>query len=188
MLAQDVAYSNQRARAREALSEARAILDFLGDDTSEARGTSWLISAQINRYESLPGLLSDADQARRHFAKHPPEQLWSGPFKALELAGLGQQIAGHFAAAEQLQRQALAEVQGRAEYSDAWRINPLIRIGECQYARAELDAASVAPSAPSPSPARQRRCAYWALCKLTEALTRKDRFGITRFMATSSTV
>jgi len=141
MLAQDVAYTKQRARAREALSEARAILDSLADDSSEGRGISWLISAQINRYESLPGLLSDAEQARRHFARHPPVQLWSGAFKALELAAIGQQITGHFAAAEELQRQAISEVQRRSEYSDAWRINPLIRIAECQYARGQLDAA-----------------------------------------------
>jgi tetratricopeptide (TPR) repeat protein len=140
-LAQDLASTHQRARAREALSEARSILDVLGDQTSEARGTSWLISAQINRYDSLPGLLSDAEQARRHFAEHPPEQLWSGPFQALELAGLGQQIAGHFSAAEELERQAISELQRRSGYSEAWRINPLIRIGECQYARAQLDAA-----------------------------------------------
>ncbi|MEY2930254.1 MAG: hypothetical protein RL033_1003, partial [Pseudomonadota bacterium] len=140
-LAEDVSYTDQRALAREALGQARAILDARGDEDSEARGTSWLISARLNRYDSLPGLLTDADQARRHFAEHPPAQLWSGPFKALELAALGQQIAGYFAASEELQRQAILEIQRHAQYADAWRINPLIHIGECQYARGQLDAA-----------------------------------------------
>lgn len=141
MLAEDVAYTDQRALAREALAQARAILDARRDDASEARGMSWLISARLNRYDSLPGLLADAERAQRHFAEHPPEQLWSGPFKALELAAIGQQLSGRFAVAEELQRQAIAEVQKRTEHVDTWRINPLIRIGECQYARGQLDAA-----------------------------------------------
>lgn len=141
MLAEDVAYTERRALGRDALAKARAILDSRADDASEARGMSWLISARINRYDSLPGLLADAEQARRHFSEHPPEQLWSGPFKALELLAIGQQLSGRFAAAEELQRQALAEVQQRTEHVDAWRINPLIRIAESQYARGQLDPA-----------------------------------------------
>jgi serine/threonine protein kinase len=140
-LAQDVAYTNQRALAREALAKARVILDELSDHSSEARGSSWLISAQINRYESLPAMFHDAEEARRHFAEHPPPSFWSGPFKALELQGIAHHLAGQYAQAEALQRQAISEIELRAEYSAAWKINPLIRIAEAQLARGRLDAA-----------------------------------------------
>jgi serine/threonine protein kinase len=139
VLAQDVAYTNQRALAREALTKARAILDDLADHSSEARGTSWLVSAQLNRYESVPALFRDAEQARRHFHQHPPRAFWSGPFKALELEGIAHHLAGHYAQAEATQRQAIAEIELRAEHAAAWRINPLIRIAEAQLARIQLD-------------------------------------------------
>jgi serine/threonine-protein kinase len=140
-LAQDVAYTNQRAQARAALTRARAILDALGDESSDARGACWLVSARINRYDSLPALLSDAEQAHRHFARYPSADGWWGAYESLQLAGLGQQIAGHFAAGEALQREAIGTLQARVEYADAWRINPLIHIGECQAGRGQLDQA-----------------------------------------------
>lgn len=141
LLASDVAYTNQRALAREALAKARAILDRRGDQASEARGMAWLASAQLNRHDSLVELFHDAEQARRHFAEHPPEELWSGPFKALELEGIAHHLAGHYVQAEAIQRRAITEIERVAEHSTAWRINPTIRIAEAQLARADLDAA-----------------------------------------------
>jgi eukaryotic-like serine/threonine-protein kinase len=141
LLAMDVAYTNQRALARDALAKARAILDHRGDQASEARGMTWLASAQLNRHDSLAAMFHDAEQARRHFGEHPPESLWSGPFKALELEGLAHHLAGHYVQAEALQRRAILEVERATEHSTAWRINPTIRIAEAQLARVELDAA-----------------------------------------------
>jgi len=144
LLALDVAYTNQRALAREALANGRAILDRRGDQTSEVRGMTWLASAQLNRHDSLARLFHDAERARQHFAEHPPVELWSGPFKALELEAIAHHLAGHYVQAEALQRQAIAEIERVAEYSTAWRINPTIRIAEAKLARVELDAAIAA--------------------------------------------
>jgi serine/threonine-protein kinase len=141
LLAMDVAYTNQRALARDALANARTILDQQGNQASEARGMAWLASAQLNRYDSLDALFHDAAQARRHFREHPPKELWSGPFKALELEAIAHHLAGHYVQAEDLQRQAIAEISRVAEHPTAWRINPTIRIAEAQLARVDLDAA-----------------------------------------------
>jgi serine/threonine-protein kinase len=139
--ADDVAYTNQRAMAREALGEALATLDYLGDDSSEARGASWIVAARLARYDDLKAMLHAAEEARRHFRLHPPESYWSAPFVALELAGIAQQLSGHYAEAEALARQSLADIEGRVEHSAAWRINPLVHIGEAMYARADFDPA-----------------------------------------------
>ena len=139
--ADDVAYTNQRAMAREALAEARATLDYLGDDSSEARGASWVVAARLARYDDLRAMSSAAEEARRHFRSHPPESYWSGPFVALELAGIAQHLSGHYAEAEALARRAMADIEGRVEYSAAWRINPLVHIAEAMYERADFDSA-----------------------------------------------
>ena len=140
-LAMDVAYTNQRALARDALANGRAILDRRGDQTSESRGMTWLASAQLNRFDALAALFHDAAQARRHFAEHPPVELWSGPFKALELQAIAHHLAGHYVQAAALQRQAIAEIERVAEFSAAWRINPTIRIAEAELARGAFDEA-----------------------------------------------
>jgi hypothetical protein len=139
--AEDVAYTNGRALAAGALAEATAILDHLGDHSSEARGATWLISAQLARYHSLQTMSHAAEQARHHFREYPPREFWSGPYKALQLAGLAQALAGHFQEAEALQRQAIADIEPRVEHAAAWRINPLIHIAAAQYGRGDLGSA-----------------------------------------------
>lgn len=123
------------------LLQLRATREHEAAVAAEARGRRWLESARVHSHDSLPGLLADAEQARRHFSEHPPVQLWSGPFEALSLSALGQQLSGRFAAAEALQRQALAEVQRHPQYVEAWLGEPLLHIAECQYARGQLDLA-----------------------------------------------
>jgi serine/threonine protein kinase len=131
--ATDIEQTDRRADAEGALDEARQILERIGDTTSSTRGWVSIASAHIQQYLSLAAMRRHADDAVRHFRAHPAR--WNDLFHALQAAARARCLAGEFADAQALHRDALAEVGRHAgDGAAAWEITPLVQLAEAQMA------------------------------------------------------
>ena len=160
--ATDIAETNLRAGAQAALDEARQILDRIGDTSSPTRGYVSIGSAHVQQYLSIPAMRRHADEAVRHFRAHPAR--WNEMFHALQAAARARYLAGEFAAAQALHREALAVVaQNAGDGAAAWEITPLVQLAEAQM------------PVPEPEPAEQNLRAALELARRLHG----DRSGIT---------
>lgn len=131
----DIALTNDRARAVPALAEAEQILDRIGDYASERRGHLWVTSADLEQYFSLDLMRRHADRGLQHFRVHPGS--WSSSVIALQVSAKAHQLAGAYDRAEADNRAALEQVS-RHDPESTWAVTPLTQLAEVQYSKLQL--------------------------------------------------
>lgn len=134
----DIALTNERARAIGALAEAERILDEVGERSSERRAHLWVTSADLAQYFSLAQMRRDADRGLA--AASAQQQNWSLQVVARQVSARGHYLTGRYALAEADNRAALAEVDQR-DPDSTWAVTPLIQLAETLYARLQLEEA-----------------------------------------------
>jgi serine/threonine protein kinase len=138
--ARDVSNTGQRARAEQALAEAREVLDATGDPASPTRGLLWVESARFQQYTSLRRMRTDAEAAVRHFRAHPAR--WENLVQAMQLSGRAYHLAGDSQTAEAQHLEAVAEIGRHHPGPTHWAfITPLVYLAEAQTHLLKLDEA-----------------------------------------------